>query len=159
MASLTTCLKRAGEFLPAADRAAILAAAQQSRSGGMKAGEAGRAAVMAQMDTVRAELAAAEQRLQDAEAGRVQPQPAAAEAVQPDQPSQQAPADSPQPPRDRMEAVAMQFPDLQVIMDGMDAPMPMADFLATVQREADAARADAPDLLDAATCALLNNGA
>ena len=45
MASLTTCIKKAGAFLPAEDRAAILSAAQEARAGGMKAGEAGRAAV------------------------------------------------------------------------------------------------------------------
>ena len=58
----------------------------------------------------------------------------------------------------RIAEAAARYPDLQVMLDGMDAPMPMAEFLATVQREADAARADAPDLMDAATCALLNGG-
>lgn len=67
MASLTTCLKRAGQFLPAEDRAAILAAAQENRAGGMKAGEAGRAAVLARLEAVRQELAGAEQRLKNAD--------------------------------------------------------------------------------------------
>lgn len=56
----------------------------------------------------------------------------------------------------RLAEVKAQFPDLQVFMDGMEKPMPMADFLAAVQREADAEVAGAPDLMDAATCALLN---
>lgn len=157
MASLTTCLKRAGELLPAEDRAAILAAAQEGRAGGLKPGDAGRAAVQAQLDAVRQALEAAEQRMQDAQAGRVQPaQPVAPDAepvATADAPPAQADA---QPPQDRIQAVAAQYPGLQVMLDGMDAPMPMADFLAAVQREADAEVAGAPDLMDAATCALLN---
>lgn len=56
----------------------------------------------------------------------------------------------------RIAEAQAQFPDLQVMLDGMDKPMPMAEFMAAVQREADAEVAGAPDLMDAATCALLN---
>lgn len=55
-----------------------------------------------------------------------------------------------------------QFPDLTVQMDGMDKPMPLADFLAQVQREAmegsdfDLGGNDAPLMQVAATCFLLN---
>ena len=66
MASLTTCLKRAGAHLPADDRAAILAAAQEGRAGGKKAGEAGRSAVQAQLEAVRRSLVDAEAALKDA---------------------------------------------------------------------------------------------
>ena len=61
MASLTTCIKKAGAFLPAEDRAAILSAAQQSRAGGMKAGEAGRAAVLARLEELRSRRSLASQ--------------------------------------------------------------------------------------------------
>ena len=78
MASLSTCWKKAGAFLPAEDRVAILAAAQESRAGGMKAGEAGRAAVLARLvEAVRQGLAGAEQRMQQAERPTPAQQPAA----------------------------------------------------------------------------------
>lgn len=89
MASLTTCLKKAGAFLPAEDRAAILAAAQEARAGGMKAGEAGRAAVLAQLEAVRRALGDAEQRLQDAERAGKAP---AANEQQPTQSALNGPA-------------------------------------------------------------------
>lgn len=62
----------------------------------------------------------------------------------------------------RLAEVQQQFPDLTVQMDGMDKPMPLADFLAQVQREAmegsdfDLGGNDAPLMQVAATCFLLN---
>lgn len=62
----------------------------------------------------------------------------------------------------RLADVSQQFPDLTVQMDGMDKPMPLADFLAQVQREAmegsdfDLGGNDAPLMQVAATCFLLN---
>lgn len=62
----------------------------------------------------------------------------------------------------RLAEVQQQFPDLTVQMDGMDKPMPLADFLAEVQREAmegsdfDLGGNDAPLMQVAATCFLLN---
>lgn len=62
----------------------------------------------------------------------------------------------------RLAEVQQQFPDLTVQMDGMDKPMPLADFLAQVQREAmegsdfDLGANDAPLMQVAATCSLLN---
>lgn len=62
----------------------------------------------------------------------------------------------------RLAEVQQQFPDLTVQMDGMDKPMPLADFLAEVQREAmegsdfDLGANDAPLMQVAATCFLLN---
>lgn len=62
----------------------------------------------------------------------------------------------------RLAEVQQQFPDLTVQMDGMDKPMPLADFLAQVQREAmegsdfDLGANDAPLMQVAATCFLLN---
>lgn len=64
----------------------------------------------------------------------------------------------------RLAEIAQQFPDLQVQLDGMDAPMPLADFLAQVEREAmegtdsTLGANDAPLLQVAATC-FLQNGA
>lgn len=56
----------------------------------------------------------------------------------------------------RLTMAAEKFPDLQVQMDGMDAPMPMAEFLATAKAEADDLAADAPLMQTAVECALLN---
>jgi hypothetical protein len=56
----------------------------------------------------------------------------------------------------RMADVQAAHPDLQVMLDGMDKPMPLADFLAAVKAEADEMEADAPLMQVAAQCALLN---
>ena len=55
----------------------------------------------------------------------------------------------------RLQQVRAQFPDLMVQMDGMDAPMPLDEFLAAVKAEADDLAADAPLMQVAAECALL----
>lgn len=56
----------------------------------------------------------------------------------------------------RLAQIRQQFPDLQVQLDGMDAPMRLDDFLAAVKAEADELSADAPLMQVAAECALLN---
>lgn len=62
----------------------------------------------------------------------------------------------------RLTGIAEQFPDLTVQMDGMDAPMRLADFLEQVKREAaegtdaDLGGNDAPLMQVAASCFLIN---
>lgn len=62
----------------------------------------------------------------------------------------------------RLTDIQQQFPDLTVQMDGMDAPVKLADFLEQVKREAmegsdfDLGGNDAPLMQVAATCFLLN---
>lgn len=56
----------------------------------------------------------------------------------------------------RLAEVSAKFPELQVMLDGMDSPQKLADFLASVKAEADEMNADAPLLQVAAECALLN---
>jgi hypothetical protein len=56
----------------------------------------------------------------------------------------------------RLTAVAQQFPDLEVMLDGMDRPQRLSEFLAAVKAEADAEIADAPLFQVAAECALIN---
>jgi hypothetical protein len=56
----------------------------------------------------------------------------------------------------RLAMAAERFPDLQVQVDGMDAPMPLAEFMAAAKAEADELAADAPLMQVAAECALLN---
>jgi hypothetical protein len=43
-----------------------------------------------------------------------------------------------------------------VMLDGMDKPMPLAEFMAAVRAEADEMLADAPLVQLAAECALVN---
>lgn len=57
----------------------------------------------------------------------------------------------------RLTEIEQEFPDLMVQMDGMENPQRLSDFLASVKREADAMRQDAPDFEVAANC-LLTNG-
>lgn len=56
----------------------------------------------------------------------------------------------------RLQALQIERPDMQVMLDGMDKPMRLADFLAAVKAEADEMKADAPLVEMAAQCALIN---
>jgi hypothetical protein len=56
----------------------------------------------------------------------------------------------------RIEALRAEFPDMEVMLDGMDGPMKLDDFLASVKAEADEMVADAPLMKVAAECAILN---
>lgn len=56
----------------------------------------------------------------------------------------------------RLDEVAAQFPGLEVQLDGMDKPMPLAEFLAAVKAEADEMESDAPLMDVAAQCVLIN---
>jgi len=53
-------------------------------------------------------------------------------------------------------AIQEQHPDLQVHIDGMDAPMRLADFLEEVKRQAAADVEDAPLYQVAAECFITN---
>lgn len=53
MASLTSCIKKAGGFLSAADKKALLAIAKELREGGLSNLEAGRKAVARHLETVK----------------------------------------------------------------------------------------------------------
>jgi hypothetical protein len=53
MSSLTTCLKKAGQYIDPADKAAILKSAQALRKSGVSAGDAAVQAVQAQIEVVR----------------------------------------------------------------------------------------------------------
>ena len=58
----------------------------------------------------------------------------------------------------RLAEIQAQFPDLEVMLDGMDKPQKLSDFLASVQREADEMRSDAQDFEVAANCFLTMGG-
>jgi hypothetical protein len=144
MASLATCIQKAGDLFPAEDRKAIMLSAQELRRQGMGSREAELAAVARQADALGLTVAEAEGRLA---AGKV------TEAI----PKEEAPAEQPRPAAAaELDAVAQQFPDLAVQMDGMDKPLPLAEFMKAVQAEADELAADAPLVQLAAQCALTN---
>lgn len=147
MPSLATCLAKAGAAFSQEDRAALMLAAQELRSQGMDGAEAERAAV-GQID---AALAA---RLADAEAtfssGKVEMTAAEIDAETPQKPTLDPAADP------LVQQVAQRFPDLQVMLDGMDKPMPLVEFLNGVKAEADDLAADAPLMQVAAECLLVN---
>lgn len=177
MPSLTTCLRKAGDLLPASDRAEIQAAAQALREGGLKPAEAARAAVADHLARAQQALDEAQGRFdaggkpgqgatpeslaQTADAVRTSSPDLAAQidrllgrgdqqrAPEPVAPA--IPGESPQ-----IAAVRAQFPDLMVQMDGMEKPMPMAEFLAAAKAEADDLAADAPLMQVAAECGLMN---
>lgn len=56
----------------------------------------------------------------------------------------------------RVDALLADNPDMLVMLDGMEKPMRLADFMAAVKAEADEMVADAPLLQVAAECALTN---
>jgi hypothetical protein len=56
----------------------------------------------------------------------------------------------------RLAAVEQQLPELQVMVDGMERPVPLREFLERVRAEAAEEAADAPLYQVAAQCALLN---
>lgn len=58
----------------------------------------------------------------------------------------------------RLAEIQQQMPDLEVMLDGMDKPQKLSDFLASVQREADEMRSDAQDFEVAANCFLTMGG-
>lgn len=68
-------------------------------------------------------------------------------------------------PGDQVEAAAApsrvaqlqaERPDMLVMLDGMEQPMRLDDFLAAVRAEADEMQADAPLMQTLAECAIIN---
>ncbi|QAZ38425.1 hypothetical protein C1M51_02755 [Methylibium sp. Pch-M] len=87
------------------------------------------------------------------EAPSAPPKPAAEGTAAPASPGQKAETGA---ANARLAEIERQYPDLQVMLDGMDKPMRLSDFLAAVKAETDAELADAPLYQLAAECALLN---
>lgn len=134
--SLVKCLQKAGDFLSPDDKAELLAAASRYRKDGMTAAEAAMRAVDEQIAKVDKLIESPPETLQT-----------------PETPGAQAEVVSAEP---RLDAIRAQFPDLMVQLDGMDKPMRLDDFLASVKAEADEMAADAPLMQVAAECALLH---
>ena len=140
MASLTTCLKKAGDLLDPEDRAEILRLAGELRASGLNSAEAARGAIQARMAEVDRLIAGGA-----ADAPKAGEQAQAKEGMTPEQ--QQA---------QMVDTLAATRPDMMVMLDGMDKPMPLSEFMAAVRAEADEMLADAPLVELAAQCALVN---
>lgn len=163
--------QRAGINAPATRETPIAAAAREASQGGPKDGQSSEPAA--------GPAAGGAGRMDDASGGvgvggRGVAEPAALDtaAAEPGAPGKPASAGATTNPRAaaveqgaapaRLAEIAQQFPDLTVQLDGMDAPMPLAEFLAQVQREAmegtdlTLGGNDAPLMQAAATCFLLN---
>ena len=148
MGSLTTCLRQAREFLADDIHDGNLKRAAELRANGSTVDEA--------------KMQAAREALQAVRDGRAEVEAAKAEGrtlYEPLPPEQQPkPAPAPEMPNmpPELVAVSQQFPDLVVQMDGMDAPMRLAEFLDAARAESDEMMAEAPLYQLAAECALTN---
>lgn len=147
MPSFSQCLAEASQYLSAERIAEITRLYDAGRADGADAASAASAAVreaMAKTEAAHGEIDAAVKEgrpLFVDEAQNAADSPGAA--------AEQQAGDM------RMAQIRQQFPDLQVQLDGMDAPMLLDDFLAAVKAEADELGADAPLMQVAAECALL----
>lgn len=144
MASLTKCLREAAEFLQPATVARITGRAAELRKEGVEPGIAAQRAVTEAMNETDSALKTVE----TAEAeGRTLYE-------EPDQTDGKAAEVEAAP--ERLAAIEAQFPDLEVMLDGMERPMPLREFMARVREEAADEAADAPLHQRAVECALLN---
>jgi hypothetical protein len=142
MASLTSCLQQAGDLLSAEAKRAVLARADELRKGGMAGPEAARQAVADTLAGAKSSLSEVETAMKDGVTlYEAAPETPAAAAEQ-------------QAAMSRVDQVLFDAPDMMVQMDGMDAPMRAADFMAAIRAEADEMVADAPLMQIAAECAL-----
>lgn len=138
MPSLTTCLKQAGAYLSDDHKRAILAEANKLRAAGKTADEAAREAIKARAAHVSEALASSEKMMADG----LMAKPTPAEVAE----GESMPS--------RIERAMVERPGMLVMLDGMEAPMRLDDFMASVKAEADAMNADAPLLQAAAECAI-----
>jgi hypothetical protein len=144
MPSLTTCLRQAGNLISPELRAAILRRAEELRGQGLPEPDVAKRAAA----EVQAERQGALQEVETAMRDG-----ATLYDTTPETPAAEAEATA---ALSRIEQVQRDMPELMVRMDDMDAPLPVAEFLAQVQREADEMAADAPLMQVAAECALMN---
>jgi hypothetical protein len=144
MPSLTTCLKQAGDLITPELRRAILKRAEELRGQGLPEADVAKRAVAEVQAERQGSLQEVETAVKDG---------ATLYETPPETPAAKAEAEA---AVSRVDQVVRDMPELQVRMDGMDAPMPVADFLAAVKAEADEMAADAPLMQIAAECALMN---
>lgn len=142
MASLAECMAKAGDALSAADRRALAVLAQEFRRQGMKPLEADRAAVQAFAQRTADEIEQTGRTLQ--EGRELDEQATAGDKVEAEV------MDA------RMAQLARDYPDMQIMTDDMEAPLPLSEFMARVKAEADAEIQTAPLYEVAAQCALIN---
>lgn len=130
---------------------AVTTAQREAKAMGMTPSKATRAEVTPPA------AAAADAQVRDSTAGAAARPPQQADAAAPKGDGIPAPEETAANTA-RLAEIQQQMPDLEVMLDGMDKPQKLSDFLASVQREADEMRADAQDFEVAANCFLTMGG-
>lgn len=145
MASLTSCLAKAGDLLPADLKAAIVARASELRAAGMTGAGASRQAVadvLAATQMKRAEVDAADKDGRTLYAEK-------ADEGQTDRPDDEVARSG-----DRLDQMAQDYPQMRVILPGKTEPQLLSEALEGARAEA-ADEAGFADLVKvAAECAL-----
>ena len=131
MASLTTCLAKAGDLLDPEDRAEILRMSSELRAGGLDAASAAREAIAARMAEVDRLLAGGPAKPAD---------PPQAEPKQ---------SDPQQAERQIVEALAAERPDMMVTLPGTDEAVRLGDAVEMIRAQQALDETDA-DLIRAA---------
>jgi len=147
MPSLTTCLKQAGDVLPAELRTAILKRAEELRQQGIPAAEVAKRAV--------AEVQGERQVM----LGDVETAMKSGEVLYEDPPaitSQQAAKVEAEAIASRVDQVLTEFPSLKVRAEEGGDAIPAAEFLAAARAEAARDMQDGDLLMTAVQCALTN---
>lgn len=138
MASLTTCLQKAGDLLDPEDRAEILRLASELRGTGRDAATAAREAITARMAEVDRLMAGGQARPMDA--------PAQTEPQQVTTPAQAE--------RQIAEALAVERPSLPVTLPGTNEAVPLADAMEMIRAQQALDESDAELLRAAVLCDL-----
>lgn len=136
MASLTTCLKKAGDLLDPEDRAEILRLAGELRASGKDAGTAAREAITARMAEVDRMLAGEPTRTADAPARQQ-------EATTPQQAERQI-----------VEALAVERPDMMVTLPGTNEAVRLGDAVEMIRAQQALDESDAALVRAAVLCDL-----
>ena len=132
MASLTTCLKKAGDLLDPEDRAEIVRISSELRAEGQDANTAARGAITARMAEVERMLADGPARAADAPAGQ--------------EPQEMTPA---QTERQIVDAMAVERPDMMVTLPGTNEAVRLGDAVEMIRAQQALDESDA-DLVRAA---------
>ena len=129
MPSLIGCIGKAGEYLSAEDKAAINARYRELRKEGLDDASASKQAVRDQLENV----------------GKLEKEY---------KPGQSTKAAEPPEPTNQLEALAMERPDLQVILPGSDKAVPIAEAMERIKADANEEAGFAKLIEAAANCAV-----
>ena len=147
MPSLTTCLKQAGDFLPAELRTAILNRAEELRQQGIPESEVARRAVAEVQGDRQTMLGEVESALKSGAILYEDPAPIT---------QQQAAKVEAEAIASRVDQVLTEFPNLKVRAEEGGEAMPASEFLAAARADAARDMQDGDLLMTAVQCAMTN---